>query len=68
MVKHSPILFKLVGLDLLTDLNGYDFKKLDKSLQRKLRNSTLRSLSFRAAQILAFILLCLRGLIRVALS
>jgi hypothetical protein len=35
--------FKLVGLDLLTDLNGHDFKKLDKSLQRKLRNSTLRS-------------------------
>ncbi len=35
--------YNLVGLDLLTDLNGLNFKNLEKSLQRKFRNSTLRS-------------------------
>lgn len=35
--------YKLTGLDLLTDLNGAKFNELEKPLQRKLRNSTLRS-------------------------
>ena len=41
--KYLDNSFKLTGLDLLTDLNGSDFKSLEKGLQRKLRNSTLRS-------------------------
>lgn len=35
--------FSLSGLDVLTALNGKTFKALDGSIQRKLRNSTLRS-------------------------
>jgi len=41
--KYLDNSFKLTGLDLLTDANGCDFKSLEKGLQRKLRNSTLRS-------------------------
>lgn len=35
--------FKLTGLDVIGEINNKDFKSLDKSYQRKLRNSTLRS-------------------------
>lgn len=35
--------FRLTGLDMISELNGKDFKSLEKSLQRKLKNSTLRS-------------------------
>lgn len=38
--------FKLRGLDILTDLNGLDYKSLDSKLQQKLRNSALRSFEF----------------------
>lgn len=33
----------LSGLDILTDLNGKNYKSLDESMQRKLKNATLRS-------------------------
>ena len=35
--------FALTGLDIMKDLNGKRFGRLDRSLQRSLRNSTLRS-------------------------
>ena len=35
--------FSLVGLDVLTDLNGKTFNQLEDANKRKLRNSTLRS-------------------------
>lgn len=34
---------KLSGLDFFTDLNGSTYKDLESSIQRKIRNSTLRS-------------------------
>lgn len=35
--------YRLTGMDILTDLNGKQFKDMEAQLQRKLRNSTLRS-------------------------
>ena len=36
--------YKLTGLEIKKDLNGYQFKDLHKPLQNKLRNSTLRTI------------------------
>lgn len=38
--------YKLTGLEIKKDLNGCQFKDLQKPLQNKLRNSTLRAIEF----------------------